>query len=187
MTAFASLYDGFKNSTVHIGRNAVRDAVLKATGVQRVHIHAATMNIAVCRGMYFSPRNATHGLEAYVGQHVIAISRDLNTCWSRLVIVKELMHMLDGADAATDSGEAFERVFSELNGVSNGQQQSPQSHAEVRAFWMALAILVPENHRVRLKAQWLSDQREPTAKKLRGCKRTSYSRYPRSSAFRASI
>ena len=68
MTAFASLYDGFKNSTVHIGRNAVRDAVLKATGVQRVHIHAATMNIAVCRGMYFSPRNATHGLEAYV-QH----------------------------------------------------------------------------------------------------------------------
>ncbi|MDE3180510.1 MAG: hypothetical protein KGM47_12720 [Acidobacteriota bacterium] len=164
MTTFADLYEQFKNSPLHVKRNAVRDAVLKATGAQRVHIHAATMNTTVCRGMYFSPRNATHGLDAYVGQHVIAISRDLNTCWSRMVIVKELMHMLDGADSATDSGEAFERVFSELNGVSNAQQQSPQSHAEVRAFWMALAILVPENHRVRLKASWLSDQREPTAK-----------------------
>ena len=100
--------------------------------------------------MYLAPQNTAHGFQNRFGDHVIVLARDLNYCWSRFVCVKELMHVLDGRDAATDTGSRFEAVLTELMSPIRGPS-SPQIDSEIDAFWMALALLCPEKIRYELK------------------------------------
>jgi hypothetical protein len=48
------------------------------------------------------------------GSSVVVVARGLNRCWERFVYVKELMHVFDGVDEATDSGEKFESMLEGL-------------------------------------------------------------------------
>ena len=68
-----------------------------------------------------------------------------------VVMVKELMHLLDEVEEATDTGDEFETMLSELNVPS--KEKSPQTLAELKAFWMALGVLCPENIRLELQRE----------------------------------
>ena len=151
--SYARLYEAIRSANLPVKRNVVKDEVLRFTGVSKVKILATTLDATVCRGMYLTPQNTSHKFTSLHGQHVIAFARHLNRCWQRLVIVKELMHMLDGAGDATDTGAAFDLCVTEMLN-SSPAQPSAQTVAESRAFWMALGILVPDHHRLRLRDKW---------------------------------
>ena len=55
------------------------------------------------------------------------------------------MHLLDGAESATDTGETFDRVLTEIGGST--VKQSAATNAEISAWWKALAVLCPERVR----------------------------------------
>ncbi len=61
--------------------------------------------------------------------------------------------MLDGPESATDNGDAFDRVISEM-WTAPTTDVSPQWDAEVLAFWKAMGLLVPRAHRDALISSW---------------------------------
>lgn len=71
------------------------------------------------------------------------------------MVVKELMHLLDGASSATDSGDSFEKLLTELTGPGS-PDRSPQMDAEIECFWRALACLCPE----RFRTEFADDRRK---------------------------
>lgn len=149
--SYKKLYDHCQALDVPISRNTVRDEVLRLTGANRVAIVKTTLDESVCRGFYLSAKNSNHRIVEQHGCNVICVSRSLNRCWTRFVVVKELMHMLDGAASATDSGDDLEKVLTELTGPG-APAPSPQMDAEVACFWKALAALAPEKERLGYKA-----------------------------------
>lgn len=151
--SYARLYDAIQGRQIYIKRNVIRDETLSITGVDRVSIiKTSRFSPDVCRGIYLSPQSAEHPFACTVGQHAILISRHLNQCWERLIIVKELMHLLDGDKEAIDTGEKFDRVLSEI--FVNSGTVCAQTQSEFRALWMALGVLVPEKFRLSLRDAW---------------------------------
>lgn len=152
--SYARLYDAIQGRPIYIKRNVIRDEILSITGIDKVSIiKTSRLTLNVCRGIYISPLSIEHPFACTVGQHAILISRDLNRCWERLIIVKELMHLLDGDSEAIDTGEKFDRVLSEI--FVNSGTICPQTRSEFRALWMALGVLVPEKIRLSLRDEWI--------------------------------
>ena len=143
--SYKSLLAHFESSQPHIPRNAVLAKVSELARVSSVRIVASSLDETICRGMYFAPRNNNHPLVQMLGHHVIVVCRGMNRCWTRFIIVKELMHLLDGAESATDTGEKFDRVLTEIGGST--VKQSAATNAEISAWWKALAVLCPERVR----------------------------------------
>ncbi len=151
---FKRVFEACKDAPLHVGRNFLRAQVLAASGINDVKIMKTSLDPAVNRGFYFSPRNTTHPIVAGHGQHLVVVARALNRCWTRFVVAKELMHLLDGAESATDTGEAFDGLLGELHGQQGtSQTRSPQLQAEIACFWKALACLCPEAHRKQFAAE----------------------------------
>jgi len=152
--SYSEIYHRFAKSTPHIGRNDIRDAVSAVTGIPKFQpILSAALDIKVCRGYYLSPRS-DHPLVTQFGRHIIVLARDLNRCWMRFVLVKELMHLLDGAVDAADTGEKFEALLTEFTGPVSGVAWSSQTLSEFKAFWMALGLFCPAPvHRKLLAAR----------------------------------
>jgi len=101
--------------------------------------------------MFLAPQNTNHIITQKLGQSIIISSAHLNYCWERITFVKELMHLLDGADEAVDTGETFDIVLTEL--AASPDKISLPTLSEHRAFWMAMGVLVPEHLRISLKAR----------------------------------
>ena len=152
--SYQALYNFCQTKNPHISRNVVRDQVLRITGVNRVSTVKTTMDTSACRGFYLSARNTEHRLVQQHGSHIIVLARGQNRCWDRFVFVKELMHLFDSVDEATDTGEEFDRQLAELSGHPS-PSWSPQMRSEVECFWKALAALCPET--VRGEFQTLLD------------------------------
>lgn len=113
----------------------------------------SAMDISVCRGMYLSAQNTNNRFVQQHGNHVIVLARELkeNYCWSRFIFIKELMHLFDDPKEATDSGDAFDKLLSELSGP--GTESSYQFQSELKCFWMALAAFCPEENRREFEKQ----------------------------------
>ena len=141
MSSYRDLYKCFENTEPHIRRNDVQDAVADITGTPKVRPIVATLDTTICRGFYLSPKT-DHRLTAQFGGHIIVLARDLNRCWTRFVLIKELMHLFDGDAEATDTGEKFESILNEINGPGPSGP-SDQTNSEFKAFWMALGLLCP--------------------------------------------
>lgn len=109
------------------------------------------MDVNVCRGFYLSANNKEHPIVKQFGTDVIVLARSLNECWTRFVFIKELMHLFDKPQEATDTGAAFETLLGELTGPPI--TRSEQYLSEIECFWMALAALCPENVRQELVTQ----------------------------------
>lgn len=150
--SYKNLYDFCQALPIHINRNTVRDKALELTGIQRVRTFKADLDTKVTRGQYLSPRNTNHQFVIQAGGHVIVVARTLNRCWERFVYVKELMHLFDDLNQATDTGEAFEKLLRDFSGLS-ATDWSDQMRAEVNCFWRALAILCPEKFRLEFQAE----------------------------------
>jgi len=144
---YRELLEHCEGLRLHIRRNAVRDKVLELTAVPQVRVVATGMNHERCRGYYLSARNGKHRLVQQLGTHLIVLARGLPKDWERFVFTKELMHMFSDPLEATDTGGAFEKVLTEFGPRKPGATYSAQMLAEIRCFWMSLAVLCPENHR----------------------------------------
>jgi hypothetical protein len=127
----------------------VRDLVLTDVGVQSVRVIQTSLDIQKCRDFYLPAGNPNHPV-CQVGTHLIALACGMNRCWTRFVMIKELMHFLDRRDEATDTGAAFELSLSQLTGPGS-PNMSKQTVAEIRAFHEALGVLCPEPIRLQMQ------------------------------------
>ena len=149
--SYRALYDSIQPLPVHIRRKLIRTKVQEIAEAPGIQVLASALDTRSVRGFYVSPRNVNHPLVKQFGRHVIVVARGLNRCWTRFIMVKELMHLLDEVEEATDTGDEFETMLSELNVPS--KEKSPQTLAELKAFWMALGVLCPENIRLELQRE----------------------------------
>jgi hypothetical protein len=147
---YQALRLGLCGQQLHIPKNTIREHVVQLTG-RRVDIVKTVLDTAKCRGFYLSPQNVEHpfvkilGRDREVGNDVIVVAQGMNRCWDRFVIVKELMHMFDKPNEATDTGEKFDQLLSDFG--ASQSPPSPQGASESNAFWMAMGALCPESHR----------------------------------------
>jgi hypothetical protein len=124
--------------------------VLALTGINRVRHFRTGLDTAVCRGFYLSAQNADNHFVRIAGGRVVVTARGLNRCWERFVYIKELMHLFDKGDSATDTGDAFDALLSEFI-APGATASSKQMESEAIAFWRALAAFCPEKLRLELK------------------------------------
>jgi len=155
---YGDLYDACQ-AAPSVGRKLFRDLIGQGCGV-RIKVAKTDMDVSVCRGMFLSPQNTKHRIVQQLGCAVVVMARNGNNrCWERLVETKEYMHVFDGVDEATDSGDEFNLLLKEFT-VGASLQRSPQMMGEIKAFWRALGVLCPETHRQQLikdKEAGLSD------------------------------
>lgn len=148
--SYKELYDHCQGFGAPVHRNSIKDKVLALSGLPTIAVAHTTLDTTVCRGLYLSARNSNHRIVQQMGGHVICIARGLNRCWTRFVYTKELMHVFDDPDEASDTGDDFDRQLADFSGPSS-PTRSPQFISEVKAFWMALGVLCPETTRLQLE------------------------------------
>jgi hypothetical protein len=148
--SYKRLYEHVQTCQLHVERKVIREKILELTGAPGVRTVASTLDPEICRGLYISPRNTNHPVYNRLGGHIIVVARGLNRCWTRYIYFKEMMHMLDGDESATDSGHAFETVLTEISG-SVPPERSKQTQAEILAMWGAICVFCPEQLRIDLQ------------------------------------
>jgi len=151
---YKSLYESIQSHELPINRNFVREKIIEVARVQKLTIVASGLDTNVCRGYFLHAQNTENPLVRQCGGYVVVFARSLNRCWQRLVITKEMMHLFDNEEAATDTGEKFEHALSELFEVSS-PSPSLQTQSEFNCFWMALGILCPEH----LRQKFMKDRK----------------------------
>jgi Zn-dependent peptidase ImmA (M78 family) len=137
----------------YIKRKAIYEKVLKIKGVSRVAHVIMELDTTSCRGLYLSSKNTNHPFVRQNGGHVVVTARGLSSVWQRFVFLKELMHVFDDPDEATDSGDAFERLLAEFTQPTPTQGWSPQMEAEIDSFWMATNLICPQKARDSLRSR----------------------------------
>lgn len=148
--SYKQVYERCKNLSISIKRTTIKDIVSDVSG-QHIVWCTAGMNEENLRGLYLSPQNAKNTNFRNInkeGGPVIVTARGLNRCWTRLVYVKELMHVFDTDDQLTKTGENFEDITSTFGGdvYTNPNNRSPVVNAEFLALPMALGLLCPKIH-----------------------------------------
>jgi hypothetical protein len=164
--SYSDLYSFCQSLTPHAPRKVIYEKVLALTGANRVRHFKTSLDTSVCRGFYLSARNLNHPFVTQAGGRVVVTARTLNRCWERFVYIKELMHLFDDPDSATDTGAAFDELLGEFTGPG-ATVTSPQMNAEVGCFWRAIATLCPEETRKSLKSQLQGNQTDYYAIALR--------------------
>lgn len=149
--SYADLHAYCQDHDLHIRRNAIKGKILALTKIEKVAIVTTTLDTRICRGFYLSPKNTEHPFVRQNGGHVIAIARGLNRCWTRFVLIKELMHLFDKATEGTDTGEKFEKLLTDF---TPGALNHGEPHrSEIKCFWRALVALCPEKHRKQFEQE----------------------------------
>jgi hypothetical protein len=147
MGKFKELYDYCQTLPVppYIERNAIRIKAEQIAGT-RLAVMKMTLDTKNGRGLFVHASNTEHPfVKMSRGRPVVAIARELNYCWERLVQTKETMHLFDDEQAKTNTPEVFQNLVSEF--VVLGPDVSPQRESEGVALFMALACLCPESVR----------------------------------------
>lgn len=115
-------------------------------------IIASGINPAKLAGFFLWPGNTEHQFAKFgKGEPVILVARDLNYCWKRFVIVKELMHYFDQPLHHVNSEDDFSSLLQEFSGPQ--PDRSPAMDGEVDGLWRALGVLCPELLRQQLQRQ----------------------------------
>lgn len=151
--SYSELYEYCQTLSPRIPRNIIRNKVLSLTGVERIAHVRTTMDTVKTRGFYLSASNRDNRLVQQCGTHVIVTARGLDEIdvnEERFIYLKELMHLFDGSDVATDSGEKFEIQLTEF---APTKDKSPQSVAEIVCLYRALAVVCPEKNRAEYQAK----------------------------------
>lgn len=148
--SFQKLYDHCQTLAAPISRADIKKKTCELTGHTSVRLYRDGLNVDDVRGYFVSPKNMSHPfVHQNNGNPFIVIARDLNPCWARFVVVKELMHLFDPPLYSLGCGEEFEALLAEFaSGLPN---RSLAMVSEVQCFWMALAVLCPEPLRQELQ------------------------------------
>ena len=147
---YSHLYDFAQTLQVPISRATIRPKVIEFTDIGHIGHVKTGLNTSICRGFYLSAQNTEHRLVQQVGNNIVVTARELDDGWERFVYTKELMHAFDNPDEATDSGDDFDTLLTELVGPPE-PSRSPQLVSEFACFWMALGTLCPESVRQDLR------------------------------------
>lgn len=150
--SYRALFDFFQDHGTPVGRKPVREKV-REISQKPIKVVKTTLDVRLCRGMYFSPQNVNERIVQQLGAGVVVLAREGNNyCWERFVEVKEYMHAFDSLDEATDTGAEFDQLLQDFTSTTE-LQLTPQMNGEIKAFWRALGILCPEPVRQQILAE----------------------------------
>lgn len=156
--SYAELYRYCQNLPTPISRAAVIPKVVELTRRPRKPlILIRSMDPAHLAGFIVFPgpdANPDHPIVRWGrGEPVIFVARPLNYCWRRFVVIKELMHYFDPPLARVSTESDFEALVTEFSAPQ--LDRSRAMDCEVRALWMALGIICPEEQRQQMERQRL--------------------------------
>lgn len=143
--SYAELYKHCQSLPVPVSRARIIPKVVElARRPRKPFILIRGINPAELAGAFIEPApGSTHPWALWSrGEPIIVVARELNYCWRRFVVVKELMHYFDPALSRVSNGEDFESLIHEFSGPR--PDRSPAMDSEVRGLWMALALFCPE-------------------------------------------
>jgi Zn-dependent peptidase ImmA (M78 family) len=146
--SYAELYEYCQTLTPPISRNLiVPKACELAKQAKNIRIIMSALNTEHIRGYFVWPDSGQDNqfTKFSEGLPFIVIGRGMNRCWTRFVIVKELMHLFDESLEKVGNGDEFSSLLNEFT-VSE-VEPSPAMRSETKGFWMALALLCPEELR----------------------------------------
>lgn len=158
---YASLYDYCQELTVPVSRADIVPKVVELARRPRGPlIMLRGMDPQKLAGFTVWPGPDADPHNVYVkwgrGEPVIVVARDLNYCWKRFVVIKELMHYFDRPLEKVTNAADFAALVSEFSGPQIDRSNAMGS--EVRALWMALGVICPENLRQQLESRRLHQQ-----------------------------
>ena len=137
----------------------IRDAVEQITNIDRVILMKAEIRQKGIYGQYSLYCGLTSMYSGSRDCVEIMYDRDLNLCWSRLVVCKELCHailddaMQNSGQRVTSAGELEDMVKTLIDPEEFVKNPAPTSISEMLALPMALAILCPVEDRERIAAK----------------------------------
>jgi hypothetical protein len=149
--SYAELYHFCQTQSVPVSRSTILPKVTELTKRPRPpRIMLRTLDPAIIAGFIVWPGQTEHPWVKWgKGEPLIVIARAHNYCWRRFVVVKELMHCFDQSLERVTTPDEFEALVSEFN--SPQLERSNAMKSEVKALWMALGVLCPEELRQDLE------------------------------------
>lgn len=152
--SYAQLYEYCQTLDVPVSRRNIIPKVCElARRPNPPRIMASGLDPAIVAGFIIWPGVSAHPFARFGrGEPVIIVSRSLNYCWQRFVVVKELMHYFDKPLEMVSSADDFESLISEFSSP-RPEHRSPAMGSEVHGLWMALGLLCPELLRHDLQRQ----------------------------------
>lgn len=146
--SYAKLYEWAQTQDISIKRTAIRDKVAEIVGYQ-IGFCQDELDVNILRGYWLKgPQIDASKFRSFSKDNgaVIVWARDnMNRCWSRLVVAKELMHAFDKAESNTSNSQDFESLIEYFSaGVVNPSNPQAQIIAENSALLRALGILCPQ-------------------------------------------
>lgn len=157
--SYAELYKYCQTLPVPVSRAKIIPKVVELSRRPRKpFILVRGIDPAVLLGGFIEPApGSTHAWARWSkGEPIIVVARDLNYCWRRFVVVKELMHYFDPALSRVSNADDFESLIHEFSGPR--PDRSPAMDSEVRGLWMALALFCPEELRQDLERKRAAGQ-----------------------------
>lgn len=149
--SYAELYRFCQTQTVPVSRSKIIPKVTELTKRPRApRIMLRTLDPAIIAGFIVWPGQTEHPWAKWGrGEPLIVAARAHNYCWMRFVVVKELMHCFDESLERVSTPDEFEALISEFGSPQLDRSVAMQS--EVKALWMALGVLCPEELRQDLE------------------------------------
>lgn len=134
--------------------------ILRKGFVKRITLHKEDVDPAEVAGFLLMRRDPTPYSIDDVAD--ITYSSQLPSDWQRLVIAKELIHIVDKTTCRVSSRENVARLISDIVMPQSVQLEleriSPQTSSDKAGILMALMLLMPENARNLLKELYDKDK-----------------------------
>ena len=148
--SYADLYRYCQDLTPPISRKLLIPKVCELTGEQQPILRVHGLDPAVIAGFIVWPGNSAHPFAHHCGTGpTIVVARNLNYCWRRFVVIKELMHYFDAVEERLKLPDAFEGLLSEFGAPL--PVRSKAMNSEIFGLWMALGVICPELLRQNLQ------------------------------------
>lgn len=159
--SYSDLYTFCQSLQVPVSRKRLTPKIKELCGIESIKVYKTTMDTDILLGYFVSPGAAVSVELPNITASVptIVVARDLNHCWQRFVVIKELMHLFDTDLEKLGNAEELEGLVTEL--VTPQPTRSIAVASEVTAFWRAIGIMCPEGKRQEFQrlrdAQKMSD------------------------------
>lgn len=151
MSHFRELYEFRQGLSLQIDPMQVKAKLRELLPHRSAVIAKSKLDPSLMAGYYISARNADIAFHNAVptGSSLILISNSLNVCWTRFVMVKELLHLCDDPLHSTNNADEFEQLLVGIHGGLVAPTQQVES--EYNCMWLALALMCREEDRLEFE------------------------------------
>lgn len=153
--AYKTLYGEAQSKSIPISTRWIKKRVIELSHITQIReMWSGLMNDGDIRGFYLEgPAGPPVPLSD--NESLIVLSRSMCTghqgdYWRRFVYTKELMHAFDSDEEKASDESSFDIQVERLSDPK--RDSSPQFRAEVKALWLALGVLCPEDQRLKFKS-----------------------------------